>query len=117
MKLKEAQQIVSTIVNWQFVLQGVVSKDEAKLSVDLKKYSLEELIKANKLVMSNNSRKAKLQEYWRNKGCETKGISQQLTLADRLIAGVYTALNFPPDNEVNVLVNDIGVGCVKVNYD
>lgn len=117
MTLKEAQQIVSAITHWQLFLQGVIDKSGINTDIDLQKYSLEDLIKANKLVNANNSRKRKLQEYWLNKNGKLKGISQQITLADRLIAGVYTALNFKPDNEIAVLINDIGVGCVKVKYE
>ena len=56
MKIKEAQEIVSAIVNWQMVLQGVIKKDELKIEIDLNKYTLEDLIKANKIIIANNSR-------------------------------------------------------------
>lgn len=117
MKVSEATKVIGAIIQWQMVLQGVVERDSIKSDLDLRKYSLEDLIKANKLVESNNRRKRKMQEYWRNKKGSANGISQQMTLADRLIAGVYVALNFPATNEVHVLINDIGVGNVVAKYD
>jgi hypothetical protein len=65
MKTNEAKKIISTIIRWQLVLQGVLERNEVKAEVDLSKYTLEELLKANHLVESNNSRKRKLQDYWR----------------------------------------------------
>lgn len=116
MKLAEAKEIVSSIINWQFVLQGIKEREEISENINLQEYSLEDLIKANKLVTSNNNRKRKLAEYWRKKTGKQYSTTTQLVLADRLIAGVYTALNFTPNSEMVVLINDIGVGCVKADY-
>lgn len=116
MKLSEAEAIVGHIMEWQFILMGIKKREQLKERINLSKYSLEDLIKANKLIESNNSRKSKLADYNRGKGRKTKGYSIHITLADRLIAGVYVALNFQPDGEMVVLINDNGVGCVKADY-
>ena len=116
MKLTEAKKIVSAIIQWQFVLQGINDREDVKI-FDLSSYSLEDLIKANKLVTSNNSRKRKLQAYWQKKNGKSNGISQQLTMSDRLIAGVYTALNFQSNGEMQVLINDKAIGVVTANYE
>ena len=79
-------------------------------------YSLPDLLLANKMVKSSNKKKEKLQKYHSSKGHKTKGISIKMTLADRYIAAVYTALNFLPNGEMIALINDIGVGCVKADY-
>ena len=115
MKLKEAKEIVGAIIEWQFVLQGIKEREDVQI-FDLRKYSLNDLIKANNLVKGNNNRKRKLQEYWNKKNGKSKGISVQLILADRLIAGVYTALNFESNGEMQVLINDKAVGIVTPNY-
>ena len=117
MKLKEAKEIVSTILDWQFVLMGVKERDTVSINKDLEKYSLEDLIKANKLVNANNKRKESLQKYYREKNGKANSISISMILADRLIASVYTSLHFQPDGEMIALINDVGCGCVKANYN
>ena len=114
--MKEAKDIVGAILDWQFVLMGVKEREEVALVAAIEKYSLEDLLKANKLVQSNNSRKEKLQKFHAAKGHKSKGISIQMRLADRIIAAVYTALHFKPNGEMIALMNDVGVGCVKVSY-
>lgn len=116
-KINEAKQIVSEIINWNMVCIGVIERSELKTNIDLSKYSLEDLIKANSLVESSNKRKMNLQKTNQEKGRKSKGISMSMTLADRIIAAVYTAMNFNPDGEIIALVNDIGVGLVKVKYE
>lgn len=91
MKLHEAKKIVDAIIGWGMVHQGVI---EEYPKFDLKKYSLSELIKANALVKSNNSRKRKLQEHYRNKNGRSKSISINMTIADRGIAAIYTLMHF-----------------------
>lgn len=120
MKIKEAKKIVGYIMAWQFVLMGVKERSEIIESIkdfDIKKYSLLDLIKANKMVASENKRKEKLAEYHRNKGHKVNGRTVHMILADRLIAAVYVALNFEPNQEMHVIINDIGVACVPVDYN
>lgn len=116
MKLAEARQVIGYIINWGFVLQGVIERDEVKLDHSIKDLSLEDLIKANKMVKSANDRKRKLQEYNRGQGRNVKGVSINMTLDDRLIASVYTALHYPVGNEITTLINDRAVAVVKPNY-
>jgi len=116
MKTKESEKIISTIISWQLVLQGVIEREEVKSEIDIKKYSLLELLKANQLVEANNKRKRKLQEYWRTKNGNSNGISQHMTCADRLISAVYTLLHHAPNSELIAIVGDKGVGCVTVKY-
>lgn len=116
MKLAEAKKIVGYILEWQFILMGAKKRHELKDRIDLSKYSLEDLIKANKLVAANNNRKTKLADYNRGKGRKTKGYTIHSTLADRLIAAVYVALKFRPNGEMVALIDDNGVGCVKADY-
>ncbi len=116
MKLSEAKKIVATILDWQFVLMGVKKREEVQVNSKIETYSLEDLLKANKLVQSNNSRKSKLQQYNSQLGRKTKGVSIQLNIADRTIAAVYTALHHKPNGEMIALINDVGLGCVKADY-
>lgn len=116
MKIKEAKEIVGYILEWQFVCMGVKERNEISKTLDLKKYSLNDLITANKLVDSNNRRKRKLAETLREKGLKVRGVSISLILADRLIAAVYTAMSFSPDGEMIALIDDVGVGCVQADY-
>lgn len=116
MKTSEAKSIVKTILEWQFVLQGIVKRDEVQVDKKLEEYSLSELIQANRLVKANNNRKTKLQEYYRKKNGKANGISHQMTLADRVIAGVYFALHYPTNGEASILINDIVAGCVPAKY-
>lgn len=116
MKLKEAKEIVGYILDWQFVLIGVKERKEISKSIDLSKYSLNDLIKANAIVESNNRRKEKIANYHREKGHKVKGYSVSMILADRAIAAVYTAVSFRPNGEMIGLINDIGVGCVEASY-
>jgi hypothetical protein len=117
MKLKEAKEIVGYILDWQFVCMGIKDREEVFKNLDLSKYSLNDLIRANKIVSGNNKRKEKLAKYHREKGHNVKGYSISTLLADRLIAAVYTAISFPPNGEMIALINDVGVGCVRANYD
>lgn len=117
MKLAEAKEIVGYILEWQFVCIGVKERSEVKKNMDLSKYCLSDLIKANELVKSSNSRKEKLANYNREKGRNVKGRTVSMVLADRLIAAVYTALRFEPNGEMIVIINDRAVGCVKPNYN
>lgn len=117
MKLEEAQKLIGYIVKWQFILNGVFKREDLKETIDLTKYSLLDLIKANNLVKGNNTRKEKMQRYHSEKGHKQKGISISMVLSDRSIAAVYTALHFSANGEMVTLINDIGVGCVKANYN
>lgn len=117
MKIEEAKKIVNYILDWQFVLMGVKERSEITEKMDLSKYSLSDLLKANKIVQSDNRRKEKVQEYHREKGHKTNGITINMILADRLAAAVYTAIHFTPNGEAIALMHDVVVGCVRARYE
>lgn len=71
----------------------------------------------NKLVESNNRRMEKIHKYHRDKGHKTKGYSVNMQLADRLIAAVYTAINFEPNREMIAIIDNVGCGVVNVKYE
>lgn len=116
MKISEAKEIVGSIFEWQLVLMSVKERSEIKSTIDLTKYSLEDLIKANKIIGLNNNRKRKAQQKKVESGGKSRGIALQTTLDDRLIAGCYVALNYRPNGEMAVLLNDVAVACVVPNY-
>lgn len=116
MEIKKAKEIIASIIEWNLCLNGVTPRADIELNPTLKDYSLKELIKANDLVKSNNSRKRKLQEYYLNKNGKSNGINLSMTLDERLIAAIYTALHYPANGEMVALINDVGVGCVTANY-
>lgn len=60
--------IVGYILEWQFVCMGVKDRKEVSKTLDLSKYSLNDLITDNKIVEGNNKRKEKLANYHREKG-------------------------------------------------
>ena len=117
MNYKEAKEIVNYILDWQFVCIGIKDRKDINKTLDLSKYSLNDLIKANSLVSANNKRKEKICEYHRKKGHKVKGFSISMMLADRSIAAVYTAMSFSPNGEMIGLINDVGVGCVRAIYE
>ena len=114
MRLKEAKKIVQNIIEWEFVLQGITDRSKVKSDIDLSIYSLEDILKANKMVAGNNNRKKKLQQYYLKKNGYAKSIDIQMTLSDRIIAGVYFALHYEANGNINVLINDVGAGCVAI---
>jgi|SRR5690606_28237154 len=116
MKLQEAQEIVGYILDWQFLLMGGKERSDMPSKIDLSKYTLDDLIKANKMVKAHNKRKERLHDYHVSRGHKTKGFSVSLLLADRIIAAVYTCLNFSPNGEMIGLIDDVGCGCVIAEY-
>lgn len=119
MTLNEAKKIIGYCLNWQFVNMGIFPKSEMILTdkPDISKYSLEDLIKANKMIASDNKRREKLANYHRSKGHNVKGRKITMTIADRTISAIYTALHFEPNGEMVAIIDDIGVGCVRVEYN
>ena len=116
MKIQEAKEIVGSIVAWQFVLQGVNEREQVE-KIDLDKYSLEDLIKANKLVKANNDRKIKMQRYYQKKNGKANPITLQTVLSDRLIAGIYSILKFSSAGRMEVLINDKALVIINAKYD
>ena len=116
MSLTEAREIVKEIMQWQMVCMGVFERKEITPQLNLKQYSLADLIRANQMVVSDNLRSDKLAEWHREQGHKVQPRTVYMTLADRLIAAVYTALHFESDGEMIALAHDRGVGVVKAEY-
>lgn len=116
MSLQEAREIVKEIMQWQMVCMGVFERKEITPKLNLKQYSLADIIKANSIVESDNKRSDKLAQWHREQGHNVQPRTVYMTLADRLIAAVYTALHFEPDGEMIALAHDRGVGVVKAEY-
>lgn len=116
MTTKEAKNIVGYILQWQFVLMGVIQREEAPEKIDLSKYSLIDFIKANNLVRVNNNRRRRIQQQKQNKGLKTKGVKQQMTIDERALAAVYVALHNSVNNQPVALIDDIVVGCGRAKY-
>lgn len=107
MKLSEAKEIIASIVRWQLVLNGIIGRNDIGPVKDVSVYSLKDLIRANEYAERYNERQK------RKEGKRTL----IFTLSDRLIAGVYFALNFPAASEMNVLINDKAACVVTPNYE
>lgn len=103
MELNRAKEIVGTVMQWQFWLMGINGKPENELD---KNISLQELIDANTEVVKWNKQQRELPRK------EGETFSQHQTLADRLIAAVYVAMNFECNGEAVAVMNGVGVGCV-----
>ena len=116
MKTAEAKKIVGAIVMNNFILMGIKEPGDRVKDIDLRKYTLADLIKANDLVKRSNDRKLNIQKKRQLEG-KSIAISQQMVLADRLIASTYTALHFPANGDIHTYVDGIGVGNVVVKED
>lgn len=119
MKIKEAKAIINKMLQWQFILMGTSKIEETVFdeSIDLKNYSLSELINANKKVDSSNKIKATISERNVKKGKDPKGIEHHMTIDEGIIAAVYCCLHFPKNNELVAVFEDAGVAVVHVKYD
>lgn len=104
MKISEAKEIVGSMIKLQ--MQGFGIETEP-VKTNLREYSLEDLLKANKLVASNRERSRKMAEYHRQKGHKTNGRSVPMIIADRGIAAMYTMLNFHPSSEAIMSFNGL----------
>lgn len=117
MKINEAKKIIGYLIEWQFVLMGVKEVSDIGERMDLSKYSLADLLRANAIVIASENRKKKIREFHRAKGHVVKPCFIQMNAADRLIAAVYTAMHFEANGEAVALINDKMVGVVKAEYD
>jgi len=107
MKVKEAKTIIGNIINWQMVLMGVVSREEMKIneSIDMKSYSLQQLIDANIKVKECNK-----------KISPSKG-KFSMTCDDRIIAAIYTCLHYEVNHKISALINDKVCQVFKADYN
>ena len=118
MKAREAKQIISNILEWQFVLNGIKDKSELKLhDIDMRQYSLSDFIEANRKIEVCNKKAEVMHEYL--KKCTNKkvnGLRQYMTIDDRLLAAVYTIINYDPQDQVVAVYNNKGTAIVKLKY-
>lgn len=103
MEIKDAKNIIGTIALWNMYMMGVAEKPKVELSKDI---SLEDLIKANKMVAQWNIKQREKPSI--------EGNIQQLTCDDKLLAAVYVATHYNPNKEVVAVMNNVGIGCVKI---
>lgn len=98
MKNKKAIEIIQDLVLFNFHSQGVTEKIEESVIERIKKYTLSEMLQADRIVERINSRST------------TK---KQMTVADRLIAATYVLFNYEgePSGDCNSIVShgDYGV--------
>jgi len=107
MKISQAKEIVATMNLWQMFMMGIVDRPEKELD---NKLTIYDLLDANRKVKNWNLNQ-------RNKQIENGGsCSQQVIMADRLIAAIYVAMNYSPDSDVKAIMGNVGVGCVKMKY-
>lgn len=93
MKLKEARSIVSKMIGWIMVNQGVISKGDEKYPEPITE-DLETLLMANKIVdRANKKNKAYADKQFKEKG-KSRTRRVHMTIADRGIAALYVAANF-----------------------
>ena len=85
--------------------------------IDLSKYSLADLIKANEMVTANFKRKESLARYHISKGHKTQPVCMPMTLDERLIAAAYVAMNWEANaDNIVAIVDDKAVIVVKAKY-
>lgn len=112
MKLEEAQKIVSKMIGWSMVSNGIISEEDDNYPEPITE-SLETLIEANRLVERENERQKELSSNGSRK------IS--MTIADRGIAALYVAANFDPNDlrleQADILAYHEGAAVLCVNYE
>lgn len=116
MKIEEARAIVGKMVLWLMIANGVEPKQRpGKITEDL-----QTLLRANRMVEAAKKRASKrIDKIVAEKGAWKGRRSMPMTIADRGIAALYVAANFPGDNPktANVLAmhGDNIVFCLDKN--
>ena len=117
MKAKEAKQIISNIIEWQLILNGIKDRTELKLhDIEMRNYSLSDFIEANRIVHICNQKAKTMYEWLKKSGKKTNGFKMCMTIDDRLLAAVYTIINYDPQNQVVAAYNDKGTAIVNLKY-
>lgn len=102
MKIKEARKIVGKMVVWSMISQGIEPTERPCAITE----NLATLLKANEMVEKANKRSSdRVNKIVEEKG-EWHGTRKvSMTIADRGIAALYVAANFPGDDpkEADVL--------------
>ena len=117
MKALEAKQIISNILEWQFVLNGIKDRSELKLhDIDMRQYSLSDFIEANRIVHVCNQKSKTMYDYLNKSSKKPNGFKVFMTVHDRLLAAVYTIINYDPQDQVVAAYDDKGTAIVKLKY-
>lgn len=97
MKINEAITIVSNMIGWIMVNQGIISEGDKNYPNPITE-SLETLLMANKIVdRANKKNKAYATKQLKEKG-KSKTRKVYMTIDDRCIAALYVAANFEGDD-------------------
>lgn len=98
MTVKEAKEIVGKMVLWSMLSQGVPLEEKPEQITE----DLQTLLKANKIVEAANKRsQERIDKIVKEKGGWRGKRHVQMTIADRGIAALYVAANFPGDDPRN----------------
>lgn len=97
MKLQEARNIVSRMIGWAMVNEGIISEGDEKYPEPITE-DLETLLMANKIVdRANKKNRAYADKQLKEKG-KSRTRRVYMTIADRGIAALYVAANFEGDD-------------------
>lgn len=118
MKAQLAKQIISNILEWQFVLKEIKHKSELKLhDIDMRQYSLSDFIEANRKIEVCNKKARVMHSILKSSATkEASPLKQLMTVDDRLLAAVYTIINYDPQDQVVAAYNGKGAAIVKLKY-
>ena len=117
MKALEAKQIISNILEWQFILVGIKNQEDLILhDIDMRQYSLADFIEANRIVHVCNQKSKTMYDYLKKSGKKPNGFKAFMTVHDRLLAAVYTIINYDPQDQVVAAYDDKGTAIIKLKY-
>ncbi|MCK5614189.1 hypothetical protein KAR91_70645 [Candidatus Pacearchaeota archaeon] len=117
MKAPEAKQIISNILEWQFVLNEIKHKSDLKLhDIDMRQYSLSDFIEANRIVHVCNKKSRVMYVCLKKSGKKTNGFKTHMTCHDRLLAAVYTIINYDSDKQFVAAYDNKGTAILELKY-
>ena len=117
MKAPEAKQIISNILEWQHVLNGIKDRTDLKLhDIDMRQYSLSDFIEANRKVEVCNKKARVMRDYLDKKTRKSTGCVQHFTCHDRLLFAVYTIINYDPQDQVVAAYDGKGTAIIELKY-
>ena len=116
MKAREAKQIIGNIIEWQLVLSNAKDRDKINLhDIDLRLYSLSDFMEANRVIHICNKKARISSETHRRKGKKST-FRQFMTVEDRVLAAVYTTINYDTQKQVVAAYDDKGTAIVNLKY-
>ena len=117
MKAQIAKQIIANIIEWQLVLSNAKDRDKMKLhDIDLRLYSLSDFMEANRIVHICNQKSKTMYDYLKKFGKKTNGFKVFMTVEDRVLAAVYTTINYDTQIQVVAAYDDKGTAVVNLKY-